>query len=91
MASKKTDNQIKQEQTEQINNSADQVFKKGEFVYTKTGLNLRQLAAKDSKILLECPKNTKVEVLNDGYYWVEVLVNNKHGYMAKQYLSHSKQ
>ncbi|MCQ2974434.1 MAG: serine/threonine protein kinase [Bacteroidales bacterium] len=85
------DNQIKQEQTEQINNSADQVFKKGEFVYTKTGLNLRQLAAKDSKILLECPKNTKVEVLNDGYYWVEVLVNNKHGYMAKQYLSHSKQ
>lgn len=68
----------------------DSKFVKGEIVYTKANLKLRELASKNSKVLQEYPKGTPVEVLEDGYYWVEVRVNLKHGYMAKEYLTHKK-
>lgn len=66
-----------------------QEFSRGEVVYTSSNVNLRQLASKDSKILKTIPKNTPVEVIDIGYYWVEVKVDNKRGYMAKDYLSHT--
>ena len=68
----------------------DSNFKKGEIVYTKANLKLRELASKTSKVLQEYPKGTPVEVIEDGYYWVEVRVNLKRGYMAKEYLTHKK-
>ena len=71
-----------------INN--DSKFTKGEIVYTKANLKLRELASKNSKVLQEYPKGTAVEVIEDGYYWVEVRVNLKRGYMAKDYLTHKK-
>jgi len=71
--------------------SVTESFNKGEIVYTTTTVNLRQLASETSKIIRQCPKNTQVEVISEGYYWLEVKVNNKRGYMAKQYLSHKRQ
>ena len=68
----------------------DSKFYKGEIVYTKANLKLRELASKSSKVLQEYPKGTPVEVIEDGYYWVEVRVNLKRGYMAKEYLTHNK-
>ena len=68
----------------------DAVFRKGELVYTTANLKLRELASKSSKVLQEYPKGTAVEVIEDGYYWVEVRVNLKRGYMAKEFLSHKK-
>gem|GEM_PF-6021506 len=68
----------------------DSKFSKGEIVYTKANLKLRELASKSSKVLQEYPKGTPVEVIEDGYYWVEVRVNLKRGYMAKEYLTHNK-
>ena len=68
----------------------DSKFSKGEIVYTKANLKLRELASKSSKVLQEYPKGTPVEVIEDGYYWVEVRVNLKRGYMAKEFLTHKK-
>ncbi|MBO7597220.1 MAG: protein kinase [Bacteroidales bacterium] len=68
----------------------DSKFAKGEIVYTKANLKLRELASKSSKVLQEYPKGTPVEVIEDGYYWVEVRVNLKRGYMAKEFLTHKK-
>ena len=76
--------------TETPTKSNDSKFYKGEIVYTKANLKLRELASKSSKVLQEYPKGTPVEVIEDGYYWVEVKVSQKHGYMAREYLSHSK-
>ncbi len=76
--------------TETPTKSNDSKFYKGEIVYTKANLKLRELASKSSKVLQEYPKGTAVEVIEDGYYWVEVKVSQKHGYMAREYLSHSK-
>lgn len=70
--------------------SDDSKFAKGEIVYTKANLKLRELASKKSKVLHEYPKGTPVEVIDDGYYWVEVRVNLKRGYMAKEFLTHKK-
>ncbi len=70
--------------------SDDSKFAKGEIVYTKANLKLRELASKKSKVLQEYPKGTPVEVIDDGYYWVEVRVNLKRGYMAKEFLTHKK-
>ena len=76
--------------TETPAKSNDAKFNKGEIVYTKANLKLRELASKSSKVLQEYPKGTPVEVIEDGYYWVEVRVNQKHGYMAREYLTHTK-
>ncbi|MBP5367013.1 MAG: protein kinase [Bacteroidales bacterium] len=76
--------------TETPSKPNDSKFYKGEIVYTKANLKLRELASKSSKVLQEYPKGTAVEVIEDGYYWVEVKVSQKHGYMAREYLSHSK-
>ena len=76
--------------TETPTKSNDSKLYKGEIVYTKANLKLRELASKSSKVLQEYPKGTPVEVIEDGYYWVEVKVSQKHGYMAREYLSHSK-
>ena len=70
--------------------TSDDVFKKGEIVFTKANLKLRELASKNSKVLQEYPKGTPVEVIEDGYYWVEVRVDKKRGYMAKEFLTHKK-
>lgn len=69
----------------------DDSFSPGQIVYTTTSVNLRMLASKESKLLMTVPKNKPVEVISDGYFWVEVKVDNKRGYMAKQYLSHTLQ
>ena len=69
----------------------DDSFLPGQIVYTTTSVNLRMLASKESKLLMTVPKNKPVEVISDGYFWVEVKVDNKRGYMAKQYLSHTLQ
>ena len=76
--------------TETPSKPNDSKFYKGEIVYTKANLKLRELASKSSKVLQEYPKGTAVEVIEDGYYWVEVKVSQKHGYMAREYLTHSK-
>ena len=76
--------------TSQQGNSNDNYFAPGQIVYTTTNVNLRMLADKDSKLLMTVAKNKPVEVVSDGYFWVEVRVDNKRGYMAKQYLSHTQ-
>lgn len=76
--------------TETPSKPNDSKFYKGEIVYTKANLKLRELASKSSKVLQEYPKGTAVEVIEDGYYWVEVKVSQKHGYMAREYLTHLK-
>jgi len=76
--------------TSQQGNSNDGYFAPGQVVYTTTNVNLRMLADKESKVLMTVAKNKPVEVVSDGYFWVEVRVDNKRGYMAKQYLSHTQ-
>lgn len=76
--------------TSQQGNSNDNYFAPGQIIYTTTNVNLRMLADKDSKLLMTVAKNKPVEVVSDGYFWVEVRVDNKRGYMAKQYLSHTQ-
>ena len=66
-----------------------ETFVPGEIVYTTTNVNLRALASKDSKVIMVVAKNKPVEVISDGYFWVEVKVDNRRGYMAKEYLSHT--
>lgn len=73
-----------------IESQDSEAFVKGEIVYTVSDLNLRELAAKQSKVLKTCAKNTPVKIISDGYYWVCVEVDGKTGYMAKEYLSHTE-
>ncbi len=76
--------------SQQGGDSPDDYFAPGQIVYTTTNVNLRMLADKESKLLMTVAKNKPVEVVSDGYFWVEVRVDNKRGYMAKQYLSHTQ-
>jgi len=72
-------------QDDRVSVSGD--FGPGDFVYTTTDVNLRQLASTESKVIKGYRKGTEVEVISVMYNWVEVKVEGKRGYMAKAYLS----
>lgn len=63
-------------------------FSKGEIVYTTASVNLMKLASNDSKVLKVVPKGKAVEIIDVGYFWQEVKVDNTRGYMPGVYLSH---
>jgi serine/threonine protein kinase len=63
-------------------------FSKGEIVYTTASVNLMKLASSDSKVLKVVPKGKAVEIIDVGYFWQEVKVDNTRGYMPGVYLSH---
>ena len=51
------------------------------------GLNLRQTASLDARVLGQYPTGTWITVLEPGDTWSKVTVNGKTGYMMSQYLS----
>ena len=50
------------------------------------GLNLRQVASLDAKVLGQYPTGTWVTVLQNGDKWTQVQVDGKTGYMLTKYL-----
>ena len=51
------------------------------------GLNLRQTASLDAKVLGQEPTGTWITVLEEGSVWSKVQVNGKTGYMMSKYLA----
>lgn len=51
------------------------------------GLNLRQTASLDAKVLGQYPTGTWVTIHEQGDTWSRVTVNGKSGYMMTKYLS----
>lgn len=54
---------------------------------TTSGLNMRECAGTDKKVLLVIPKGATVEVIKDFGEWSEVKYNNTTGFVSNKYLS----
>ncbi len=54
-------------------------------VVTRSNVNLRSLPTTDSRVLLQIPRGTSIELSGCETDWCEIYFNGQTGYIAKQY------